>query len=75
MPGHCPKNGCGLASRQLSELLDRGHDANGGVIPVKARHDEYAVVGGRPGGVDGSLSLGIVELDWHDHAGEHDNVG
>ncbi len=74
----------GPAAGEAADPVDHGHHAVGGVAVLEPRGDEDAGglvvrlrdggrVVGEPGGVDGRAGL-VVELDGHDHAGEHDRV-
>ena len=81
------EHGGGCAAGEPADLLDGGDDAEGGIAILQTGGEQHLAdavgVGGRPSasagmrglrGVDGGLR-GLVELDRHDHPGQHDDVG
>ena len=73
-PRHRPQQCCGLATRQLPELLDRRDDTDEGVLAAEARHDQNLVSASYVGCVDRRLPFRVVECDRHDHAWQHDHI-
>ena len=68
-----PDHRGGLAGLQPADLDDRGLHPVRGVAVLEAGGDEQGAVAVRAGGVHRGAG-GVVELDRHDHAGQHDEI-
>ena len=66
------RGGCPTA--EAAHALDAGDHAVGGVAVLEPGGDQDAAVAAGPGRVHRGLG-GLVELERHDHAREHDEVG
>ena len=68
------EHGCGAAAAEAADLLDGGDHAVRRVAVLEPRGHEEPAIAARAGGVDGGPG-GLVELDRHHHARQHDEVG
>jgi hypothetical protein len=71
-------HGHGLSAAQPADLLDHGQGAVGGVLPVRAWHQQqfrmFARVRVKARGVDRGPYVLLVQVQGHDHARQHDLV-